>query len=125
MGGMLACQPEAGRVWTFIPWLFQEDHLIAYVEMIKARVEHAVFVKVNLAAIRRLDEAIAFFAKQLADFGMRRRVMRLHIVAQTAANVVLQLAPNRLKSVANRHIYIFVRTFDLQMLLPLPLHLVF
>jgi hypothetical protein len=41
------------------PWLFREYHLVADVEMLKARVEHAVFVKVNLAAIRRLDEPIA------------------------------------------------------------------
>jgi hypothetical protein len=39
-------------VWTFIPWFFREDHFALDVEMIEARVEHAVFVKVNLAAIR-------------------------------------------------------------------------
>ena len=86
---MLACQPDAGRVRTFIPCLFRKDHLVADLELIEARVEHAVFVKVNLAAIRRLDEAIAFFGKELADFSVRRRVMRLHVVAQRAANVVL------------------------------------
>ena len=88
---MFACQPDAGRVRTFIACFFREDHLVADIEMLEARVEHAVFVKVNLAAIRRLDKAIAFFGKELADFSVRRRVMRLHIVAQRAANVVLQL----------------------------------
>jgi hypothetical protein len=37
------------------------------VEMLEGRVEHAVFVKVNLAAIHGFDEAIAFLRKQSAD----------------------------------------------------------
>ena len=43
--------------------LFREDHLDADVEMLEGRVEHAVSVKVNLAVIWRLDEAVAFLRK--------------------------------------------------------------
>lgn len=46
--------------------------------------------------------------------------MRLHIVAQTA-HVVVQLPPNRLECVANRHMHILVRNFDFQMHVPSPL----
>ena len=77
------------------------DHLVADVEMLEARIEHAVFVKLYLAAIRGLDEAAALPRGGLAESSERRRVMRLYIVAQ-AAHVVLQLPPHRFESVANR-----------------------
>ena len=60
---MLACQPDGGRARAFILRLFREDHLVADVEMLEGRVEHAVSVKVNLAVIWRLDEAVAFLRK--------------------------------------------------------------
>ena len=121
---MFAWQPDGCGVRAFIPCLFREDHLVADVEMLEARIEHAVFVKVYLAAIRGLDEAVALPREELADFSVRRRVMRLYIVAQ-AAHVVLQLPPHRFESVANRHIHILVRTLDFEMLVALHFLLMF
>ena len=97
---VIACGP-------LFPCLFREDHLVADVEMLEARIEHAVFVKVYLATVRGLDEAVALPREELADFSVRRRVMRLYIVAQ-AAHVVLQLPSHRFESGAHRHIHILV-----------------
>ena len=121
---MLACPANGNCLRALIPFLLREDHFVADVEMFECRTEHPVFVKVNLPAIQGLDEAIAFFRKELADFRVRRPVMRLHIAAQ-AAYVVLQLPPHRLESVANRHIHILVWTFDFKTLVPPPLLFVF
>ena len=121
---MFAWQPDGCRVRAFIARFFRKDYLGADLEMLEARIEHAVFVKVYLAAIRGLDEAVAFPREELPDFRVRRRVMRLYIVAQ-AAHVVLQLPPHRLESVANRHIHILVRAVDFETLVPLPFLFVF
>src|SRR6516165_3524972 len=108
---VIACGPSSPR-------LFREDHFVANVEMLEGPVGYAVFVKVNLAAIQGLNEAIAFFRKELADFRVRRPVMHLNLVAE-AAYVVPQLPPHRLESLANCHIHILVWTPDFQTLVPL------
>ena len=104
---MLACPANGNCLRALIPFLLREDHFVADVEMFECRTEHAVFVKVNLPAIQGLDEAIAFFPKELADLRVRHPVMRLQLVAQ-ATYVVPQLPPHRLESVANSDIHILV-----------------
>src|SRR6516162_4769208 len=117
---MLVRRADGDCLRALIPCFFREDHLVADLKMLEGQVEQAVFVKVNLAAFQGLNEAIAFFRKELADFRVRRPVMRLHIVAQ-AAYVVPQLPPHRLESVANGDIHILVWTPDCQTLVPLSL----
>ena len=70
---MFAWQPDGCRVRAFIARFFRKDYLVADCEMLEARIEHAVFVKVYLAAIRGLDEAAAFPREEFADFRMRSR----------------------------------------------------
>jgi hypothetical protein len=64
----------------------------SFLRAVKARLRHAVSVKVDFPPVVCFEKAIIFFREKLAHGGMRLRLMQFHAPALTAA-IILHLAP--------------------------------
>src|SRR3546814_13003001 len=67
-------------------------HLLALLQLLEIGIHQTVLVEVDLAAIRRLDEAVALIAEQAGDLAVRRHLMGLDPPGPLAG-MVLQAAP--------------------------------
>src|SRR3546814_11326154 len=67
-------------------------HLLAPLELLEIGIHQAVLVEVDLAAVRRLDEAVALIAEQAVNLAVRRTLIGLYPPGPLAG-MVLQPAP--------------------------------
>ena len=88
--------------------LFGETRLRSDLYPVKAAIQDAVAVEIDLTPIRCFKESITFFFKQLAYPCIRRRFMDLDITSLTA-RITLQLAPRGVKGIPDRYIDVFIR----------------
>ena len=81
--------------------------LVADFELREAAVGHAVLVKVDLAPVRHLDEAVALGGEQARHLAVRRHRVGLDLAADLA-RVVFELARRRVEGVADGHVDVLV-----------------
>jgi hypothetical protein len=68
--------------------------MCAHFDCFESSVQHAVAVKIDFAAVGRLQKAVV--VEPFAHPGLRRLLMGLHVTAKLA-HIVLELAPDRVK----------------------------
>src|SRR3990170_3059726 len=90
------------------PGLLGEAHRRADLQVLEARHQHAVAMKIDLPAVGGFDEAVSLFLEQLAYVTVRRLRVGFH-VAPLAAHVVLKLPARGIESVSNSHVEVLVR----------------
>ena len=106
---LTADRRDARGLRALLPFPFGhgKTHLVADLEVIEAVVQHAVAVEIDLLAVRRGDEAVAFVRKELGHMAVGRRFVDLDLAA-TTANVILQLALGRVEGIPNRDVHVLV-----------------
>ena len=80
---------------------------MADLEPREAAVDHAVLVKVDLAPVRHLDEAVALVGEQARHLAVGRHLVGLDLAADLA-RMVLEAPRRRVEGVADRHVDILV-----------------
>ena len=102
---MLADRPYGAGLGSLLTLLFHKAHLSTDVELSEATIQNAVFVKVDFAAIRRLDPAVTVLRK-IFDNPPVRRCFVVFNLALDPAQLVFQLTAGSIEGISNGDIYI-------------------
>lgn len=89
----------------FLPHVFDELHLGARSQVVETRLDDVVAGEVQLTAVRRLDERVAFPGEEPRHATVRRHHVLLHVAA-LHPDVLLEFAPGRVEGVAQGHVHV-------------------
>jgi len=96
-----ARERDCARLGAFISLFFGEADRSSGYEVIKVPIEHAMAMEIDLAVVRRLDEAVALFRENAGNAGNRRQFVYLD-VAPELAKMILEAAPGRIECISDR-----------------------
>jgi hypothetical protein len=106
--GPFADDPHGARLWTLLARLFCELDRRPDLQAVEGIVEHAVAVKVQLAPIGRLDEAVRPLREEPADSGERPQFVHFHGAA-LPPRLIFQAAAGGVERIADGHVYVLMR----------------
>src|SRR3546814_3670691 len=74
-------------------------HLLAFDQLVEVGIDEAVFMEIDLAPVRRLNEAVVLKTIEPGDLAVRRHLVALH-AARALTRMVLEAAACRIEGIA-------------------------
>jgi len=92
-----------------------ESDFHAYGQFVELGIDHAVFMKIDLATVCRLDFAVTLVPEQLEYAAMGLDVMSLHMLL-TAPGVIFEFASGVIEGIADGDIDVLMRVMQIMCL---------
>ena|GEM_PF-4523458 len=104
----VALRMDGTRLRTLVALLFRKPDFPANLECIESRTKYTVSVKIDFAAVRRLNETMVLFRHYRRDSAMSRPCLCFH-VAPSGSGVIFELPDRSVERIANCNIHVLVR----------------
>ena len=104
---MLADQLYRTCLGALVPGRLIETHLVTYLQVIKALVDHAMAMKIDLATVICLDASEILLRVNGNDPAVWWSLMRLHLPLNFLT-VMLQLSACSIKGISNRYVHLLM-----------------